>query len=264
MRKVLYLFAVSAIVYSCGNKDISATYVPRPLTVTEKFNESAEPGDTALRIVKYKGDEKEASDAKEAFSIKFRDTLVNIKISESDSAGGTGKFAFAQFVNTQKTAILAQIADNSGLTAPFFIIALKEGKLDVASLYRASNGKLDTKYTKGVNQVGRNGYVINNDFFVANVNAKVYVLKRQNPDERIQGEFITNSPDKTTLAFLTPTSLYQVNYVANEALNVPLNKDAINDAYRYIQQNFTWQEAKGGIYFMKPGGDKIVDISSFR
>jgi len=263
MKKVLYLIALIAIIYGCGKKEISATYAPRPITVTEKFNESTEPGDSALKIVKYAGEEKAAA-GKELFSIKFRDTLVNIKLTESDSSAGTAKLAFAAFINTQKTAALVQIADESGLTAPFFIVALKDGKLDVGSLYRASNGKKDTEFTKGLTQLGRAGYLINNDFFITNVNAKVHVLKRQNPDERIQGEFITNSPDKTTLVFLTlgSSSIYQVNYASNESLDVKLSKEANADAYRYIQKNFTWQPNSGGVYFFKP--DKVVDISSFK
>ncbi|MES2455556.1 MAG: hypothetical protein V4594_08455 [Bacteroidota bacterium] len=262
MKKVLYLFAFSAILYSCGKKDISATYTPRPLTVTEKFNESAEPGDSALRVVKYKGEEKEPAGS-ELVSVTYRDTVVNIKIGDTDSAA-TAKFASAQFINTQKTALLVQIADNSGLKAPYFIIAIKDKKLDVASLYRASNGKMDQEFTKGAIPVGRNGFLINNDFFVANVTAKVYVLKRQKPEERIQGEFIANSPDKTTLAFLTSqsSSLYQVNYVANEALDLPISKAVSSDVYRYVQKNFSWQPTAGGVYFFKP--DKIVDISAFK
>ncbi|HKG06593.1 MAG TPA: hypothetical protein VKB19_09060 [Pedobacter sp.] len=263
MKKVLYLFVLSAVIYSCGQKDISKTYVARPLTVTEKFNESAEPGDTALKIVKYAGNGKEEA-GKELFSIKYKDTLVTIKLSETDTSAGTAKLAFASFVNTQKTAALVQIADESGLTAPFFIVALKDGKLDVSSLYRASIGAKDSEYTKGLTKIGRNGYLINNDFFVANVNAKVYVLKRQNPDERIQGEFMTNSPDKTTLVFLTPatSSIYQVNYVSNQSLDQKLSKEANADAYRHVQKSFTWQANSGGVYFFKP--DKVVDISSFK
>jgi len=265
MKKVLYLFALSSVLYSCGKKDISATYVPRAITVTEKFNDSNDPADSALKIVKYTEDGTEATD-KNLVAVKFRDTIVNIKPGESDTASGIGKFSFAEFINTQKTAILAQVADGSGLTAPLFIIALKDGKLDVVSLYRPSNGKMDGEFTKGQTRIGRNGYLVNNDFFVANVNAKVYVLKRQHPDERIQGEFFGNSPDRTTLAFLTTatSSVYQVNYVSGEVLDQPIKKEALDDAYRYVQKNFTWQPNKNGTYFFTPSGNgKVVDISAF-
>lgn len=261
MKKVLYLFALSALIYSCGKKEVSATYTPRVLTVTEKFNESTEGPDTALKVIKYSSDEKDAS-SKDLVSVTFRDTIVNIKLGETDSSA-TGKFASANFINTQKTALLVQVADQSG-KAPYFIVALKEGKLDVVSLYRPSNGKMDLEFTKGAIPVGRNGYVVNNDFFVANVTAKVYVLKRQKPEERIQGEFIANSPDRTTLAFLTSqtSSLYQVNYVANQSLDLPISKEVSSDVYRYVQKNFSWQPTNGGIYFFKP--DKVVDISAFK
>jgi hypothetical protein len=259
MKKVLYLFALSALVYGCGGKEISATYTPRVLTETEKFNESNDGPDTALKVVKYSGDEK---DAKDLVSVKYRDTVVNIKLGGTDSSA-TSKFASANFINTQKTALLVQIADQSG-KAPYFIIAQKEGKLDVVSLYRPSNGKMDLEFTKGAIPVGRNGFLVNNDFFVANVTAKVYLLKRQKPEERIQGEFIANSPDRTTLAFLTSqtSTLYQVNYVANQSLDLPISKEVTSDVYRYVQKNFTWQANAGGIYFFKP--DKVVDISAFK
>ncbi|WP_276090023.1 hypothetical protein [Pedobacter sp. JY14-1] len=266
MKKAVYLLVLSAVVYSCGKKGPSATYVPRTITVTEKFNDSNDQADSALKIVKYTADEKEEAASKDLMAITFRDTLVNIKLHESDS-GAVGKFGFAEFINTQKTAILAQISDNSGLTAPFFVIALKDGKLDVVSLYRPSNGKMDSEFTKGQTRIGRNGYLVNNDFFVANVNAKVYILKRQKPEERIQGEFLGNSPDRTTLAFLTSqtSSVYQTNYVSGEVLDQPLSKEALEDAYRYVQKNFTWQPNKNGTYFFKPGSaENPVDISSFK
>ncbi|WP_256004292.1 hypothetical protein [Pedobacter deserti] len=261
MKRVLYLIGLSAILYSCGKSDTSATYVARPLTVNEKFNSSAP--DSVLKIYPYKGEDA-GSDGKPVYTVKFRDTLVRIQMGESDTGAIAEKFGFAEFINTQKTAMLVQVADNSGLTAPFFIVAFNDGKLDVASLYRASNGKRDKDVTKGINQIGRNGYVVNNDFFVANVNAKVYVLKRQNPEERIQGEFLTHSPDRTTLVFLTPNSLYQVNYVANETLNVPYRPEQANNIIREVQQNYTWQQqGNTSVYFFKPGQDRVVDISEF-
>lgn len=160
------------------------------------------------------------------------------------------------------------MADNSGLAAPSYIIALKNGKLNVVSLYRASNGKEDTKYTTGINKLGRAGYLVNNDFFITNVNANVNLVKRQNPEERIQGEFILNSPDKTTLVFLTPSSLYQVHYPSDEVVNEKLAKPAPQsdaELTEWVKNNYIWAKNKKGITFLKfNDSDRIVDIKEFQ
>lgn len=242
------------------------TYTPRVLTADEKFNESPEGSDSTFKILIKK--DLNTSETKEEYNVKFKDTLVRILINKADPASVTDRFAFVQFINTQKTSLLVQIADNSGLAAPFYLIALKDGKLDVVSLYRPSTGTQDTKYTNGLNQLGRAGYLINNDFFITNVNARVYLIKRQNAGERIQGDFILNSPDKATLVFLTPTSLYQVHYPSDQVFNEKLPSPAPQSAAMrsdWIRNNFSWEKNKKGITFLKfADSDRIVDIKEFQ
>ncbi|MNY05200.1 hypothetical protein D3C86_1379110 [compost metagenome] len=136
------------------------------------------------------------------------------------------------------------------------------------SLYRPSTGKQDTKYTTGIIKVGRAGYVVNNDFYITNVNAQVYLIKRQNPNERIQGQFILNSPDKSTLVFLTEKSLYQVHYVSDDVHNETFSKavpQSAADLPEWVRNNFMWQKNKKGITFLKfNDSDRIVDIREFQ
>ncbi len=269
MRNLIYVFAVAILFVSCKGKNESV-YVPRVLNDTERFNTYQE-GD-ALFIVKYGTDErlKEDKNAEGEFSVKFRDTLITIQTNPSDKAAVANKFSFAQYVNTQKTAILVQIADKSGLAAPCFIINLNENKIDVVSLYRASSGPHDKEFTKGMVKVAKSGYLINNDFFITNVNAKAYMIKREKPEERIQGDFFILSHDKQTLVFLTKTSLYQVHYATNEVLNETLPQQSGTTSEQvalFIQNNYKWVTANN-IAFLKKinrgGTDKVVDISTFK
>jgi hypothetical protein len=265
-KHFLYTLGLSVFLFSCQQQELTATYTPRVLTANEKFNESIEGRDSLFTILAKK--DKNTSEIKEKFNVKFKDTLVKIQVNKADANSVTDQFASAQFINTQRTAVLVQLADNSGLTAPCYLIALKDGKLDVVSLYRPSTGKEDTKYTTGIIKMGRTGYLVNNDFFVTNVNANVYLIKRQNPEERIQGEFILNSPDKSTLVFLTPSSLYQVNYPSDEVLDEKFSKPAPqSDAERnnFITNNFRWAKNKKGINFLKfSDSNRIVDIKEFK
>nr|WP_121271250.1 hypothetical protein [Pedobacter schmidteae] len=267
MKNVLYALGLALILSSCQQKENAVTYTPRVLTADEKFNGYEEGKDSAFTIV-LKKDQAQTSEGKEEFSVKFRDTLVKIQMNKADAGSTTDKFSLVQFINTQKTALLVQVADNSGLAAPCFVLALKDGKLDVVSLYRPSNGKQDSKYTTGLNKIGRAGYLVNNDFFIANVNAQVYLIKRQNPDERIQGEFILNSPDKSTLVFLTPSSLYQVHYQSDDVLNEHISKPAPQssaDIAQWVSSNFIWKKDKKGIAFLKfNDSDRIVDMKEFQ
>lgn len=269
MKNLIYALAVTTLFFSCtGNQSI---IVPRVLNDTERFN-SYQEGD-ALFIVKYGTDErlKEDKNAEGEFSVKFRDTLITIQTDPSDKASVTNKFSFAQYVNTQKTTILAQIADSSGLAAPVYLINLNENKIDVVSLYRASTGSNDPRYTKGLVKVAKSGYLINNDFFVTNVNAKAYMLKREKPEERIQGDFFVLSHDKQTLVFLTQNSLYQVHYATNDVINTPLPEEQIGQSSEqlagFVQANYKWV-SDNNIDFLqridKKGSNKVVDIASFQ
>jgi len=265
MKNLLYALGLSLILLSCQkNQENAVTYTPRVLTATEKFNESQPAADSVFTIYNYNsGNDKETS-GEEAFRVKFRDTVVSIQKSKADSTS-TDKFAFAQFVNTQKTALLVQAADSTGSNTQFYLLALKGGKLDVVSLDRPSAAKQDV--APGLSKVGRAGYLVNNDFFITNVNAQAYLIKRQNADERIQGEFILNSPDKSTLIFLSPNSLYQVHYPSDESFTEKLSKPAPQSAAAvsdWIRENFTWEKNKKGITYLKfSDSDRIVDIREF-
>lgn len=252
--------------FSCQQQEASVTYTPRVLTATEKFNEYQEGADSVFTIYKNNGkDQVDAIDSVDEIGIKFRDTIVRVQISKSDSVI-TDKFIFAQFINTQKTALLVQIANQSGSKAPFYLLALKGGKLDVVSLYRPSKGKQDSKFTDGLVKIGRGGYLINNDFFITNVNAQAYLIKRKDPEERIQGEFIVNSPDKSTLIFLMANSLYEVHYPSDEVFIQPFSTPAPQsaDVAEWIRANFSWEKNKKGITFLKfNDSDRIVDIKEF-
>lgn len=268
MKNIFYALVLTTLLFSCQqSQDKSSTYTPRTLTADEKFNGYTEGADSVFTLVAKKN-QPANSEVNEGFNIKFKDTLVKIQINKADPNSATDKFSFAQFINTQKTTMLVQIADNSGLAAPCFLLALKDGKLDVVSLYRPSTGKQDSKYTIGLNKLGRAGYIVNNDFFITNVNAQVYLIKRQNPEERIQGQFILNSPDKSTLVFLTPKSLYQVHHSSNESLNEPFKgtaPESAADISTWVRNNFIWQTNKKGIAFLKfSDSDRIVDIKEFQ
>ena len=211
---------------------------------------------------------KDDKNAEGEFNIKFRDTTISIQTNPSDPAAKTDKFSFAQYVNTQKTTILVQAAGKEGEIAPIYLINLNENKIEAISLSRPSKGAKDKEYTQGLVKVGKTGFIINNDFFVTNVNAKAYVLKRQNPDERIQGVYFNLSQDKQTLVFLTANSLYQIHYASNKANTqvLPADKSTTPDiAAVYIASNYKWV-VENNIAFLKKTGDsnKIVDISSFK
>jgi hypothetical protein len=268
MKNLVYALALSVFLFSCSGKHESVV-VPRVLTETERFN-SYQEGD-ALFIMKY-GTEDRVKDDKVGqgeFNIKFRDTTIIIQTNPSDPAAKTDKFSFAQYVNTQKTTILAQAAGKEGATAPVYLINLNENKVEVISLSRPSKGAKDKEYTQGLIKVGKTGFIVNNDFFVTNVNAKAYVLKRQNPDERIQGIYFNLSQDKQTLVFLTANSLYQVHYPTNQVNTqiLPADKSTTPDlASVYIASNYKWVVNNKIAFLKKTGGDsnEVVDISSFK
>lgn len=267
MKNLFYALVLSVFLFSCSKHE--SVIVPRLLTETERFN-SYQEGD-ALFIMKY-GTEDRIKDDKNAtgeFNIKFRDTTIFIQNSPSDPAAKTDKFSFAQYVNTQKTTILAQVAGKEGEIAPIYLINLNENKIDVISLSRPSTGAEDKEYTQGLMKVGKTGFVVNNDFFITNVNAKAYLLKRQNPEERIQGMYFNLSQDKQTLVFLTTNSLYQIHYATNQANThvLPADKSTTPElAAIYIANNFKWVIENNIAFLKKIGGnsDKVVDISEFK
>lgn len=266
MKQIAYALGLSALLFSCQQKETAATYTPRMLTSGEKFNETQPATDSVFSIYKYNSGKDEPNTGAEAFGIKFKDTLVRIQVNKADPNGFADKFSFVQPINTQKTTMLVQLANHPDLATAFYLIAFKENKLNVVSLNRPSTGEHDSKFTNGLNKIGRGGFLVNNDFFITNVNAQVYLIKRQNPEERIQGAFILNSPDKSTLIFLQPSSLYQVHYESDDTFTEKLSKPAPADAdlSDWIKNNFNWKKNKKGITYLKfSDSNRIVDISEF-
>lgn len=264
MKKIVYSSLIAyALLWGCQNGVNERTYLPRPIAPSEDFNNYTKDNSEPFVLVKAQGDNPEL------FAVKFRDTLVKIQSSADDKDFVVDKFSLTQFVNTQKTALLVQQAAEPGLVGPFYLLTVKNDQLDIVSLYRPSTGKEDQKYTQGLARVGSQGYLINNDFFLTNVNAKLYEIRRQNPEERIQGEFMVMSPDKKTFVFLTSSALYEIHYPSGQSFTqslpaaVPPTK---GEVFRWIQNNFNWQKNKNGISFLTANADdnRIVDLSEFK
>jgi len=270
MKLQYLMLLVPALFLGCQKKEEGKVYPSRTLTTKEDFNQFEKGNENSLTVYKYEDVNAQGdSQAKEAFGIKFRDTTVRIQNILSEKAEPTSRFSVAEFLNTQKTALLVQAADSTGLVAPFYLVSLKNGQLDVVRIYRSSKGKEDNRFTKGLSRIGRSGYLINNDYFITTVNAKVYPLTRQNPDERIQGLHFMNSTDKKTLVFLVSSSLYQVNYPTGEAFTQPLGAKVPQrpaELFQWIQQNYTWQTNANGVSFLKSNKDdnRVIDISEFK
>jgi hypothetical protein len=271
MKLQVFAFLLSIVLLSCQKKETGKIYSPRSLTAQEDFNQFEKGNENALSIYKY-ANENANSDGNipgETFGVKFRDTTVSIQANASEKNSVTDQFSFAEFLNTQKTSLLVQLKDSSGLTAPFYLLSIKDGKLDIVSIYRPSSGKEDRRFTKGLSRIGRSGYLINNDFFISTVNVKVYPIKRQNPAERIQGLYFMNSKDKKTLVFLVSSSLYEVNYPTGEVYTQPLPPEMPKDpaeVFPWIQNNYSWQTDERGVSFLKENKDdnRIIDIKEFK
>lgn len=266
MKTKVFAILISCALFGCQQKDDSKTYVPKELTTKENLNQYPKtPGDslTVTRVVQEKTDK---PNAQELYGVKFKGAPIKIQTSKTDVNAVADKFALAEFVNTQKTTLLVQVADSTGLSAPFYLVSLNGDQLDVISLYRASNGKDDSKFTKGMSKIGLTGYLINNDYFVTTVVSKVYTIKRQNDAERIQGLPFINSPNRETFGFLTGSTIYQVNYRTGATYNLqlptplPENPAAL---YAYVQNNYAWTKNSDGVFFLKSGSDnnKIVDMT---
>ncbi len=271
MKSKLYVTLLVAALFGCQGKENVKTYTPRELKGTESFNQYPQKGGDSLSVYNLNGAEpgQNGGEEKESFRVKFGDTIVNIQSGTSDKNLVTGAFSFAQFINSQKTCLLVQSADSTGLTAPFYLITLKGRQLEIVSLYRPSTSKEDSRFTKGATKIGRSGYLVNNDFFITTVNAKVYFLKRQNEEERIQGIHFLNSPDRHTLVFLVSSSLYQVHYPTGTVFTQPLSSKVPAQPgamFAWIQHNFSWQKNAAGISFLKKNveDDKIIDARDLK
>lgn len=266
MKLPIYVILFSLVLLGCQKND-GKVYLPRELTTDEDLNQSVKTA--ALSITRLVDEEADNKAKLEVFSVKFGDTTVKVQTNKADVKSATGHFAYAQFINTQKSSLLVQVADASGLTAPFYLLTLNKGQLDVISLYRASNGKADSRFTKGLTKVGLSGYLINNDYYVTPVSAKVYPIKRQTPEERIQGLYFINSPDKKTVVFLVGSSFYEVHYPSGEtftqllAATAPAEPEAL---YKWIQDNYSWQKNDKGISFLKANieDNRVRNFSEFK
>jgi hypothetical protein len=264
MKTTFYAIILSLVFIGCKQGQLEKNYSARAFSASDDFNGFSQSKQDVLSIVKT--DSGETKDANR-FSVKFKDTTIAI---EDNKKVLGSKLAIAKFINTQKTAMLVQIAGKTGSLAPFYIISLKDGKPEIVSLARPSTGKSDQKFTIGLEELTLTSVMmVNNDFIITTVNSRVFPLKRENPDERIQGKFFMLSPDRNTVAFLTDSSIYQVNYMSGTTLTLPVpakilsQPESIN---QQIQQNYSWQENNKGISFLRSNADdnRVVDISEFK
>ncbi|WP_316840343.1 hypothetical protein [Pedobacter gandavensis] len=264
MKKSLLALSLVAIIFGCSkDEEKTKNYVPRVLAKNEAFNEYSEKKSDSLSIYKLNKPEQE-----EWLTVKFRDSTVSIQTDPKDPKKTTPHFTFAEFINTQKTSLLVQIADETTIVAPVYIISLKDGGLEVISLDRPTQPGPGEKSGLGINRLGRTGHLINNDFFITGVTAKAYLLKRQAPEQRIAGKFLLLSPDRQTIVFATPKELYQVNFITDQTLKQAFPGDLPSELpaiYSWVQNNYSFQKDKQGVSFLKKNdNDRIVDISEFK
>ena len=263
MKTTFYAIILSLVFIGCKQGQLEKNYQARAFSTSDDFNGFSKSKQDVLNIVST--DSVKANDTS-FYSVKFKDTTIAI---EDNKKVLGSKLAIAKFINTQKTAMLVQVAGKTGSVAPFYIISLKDGKPEVVSLARPSTGKSDQKFTIGLEELTLTSVMmVNNDFIITTVNSRVFPLKREKPDERIQGKFFMLSPDRNTVAFLTDSSIYQVNYMSGMTLTQPIPSKILSQPEsinQQIQQNYSWQDSKG-ISFLKPAADdnRIVDISEFK
>ncbi len=257
---VLAIF-LSVSLFACKPGKLETVYTPKAYA-NDDFNEFPKVQNQTLNIVTIAP---ETPEGQESYAITFKDTTVAVQDNPKPLAN---KFKEARFINTQKTAALVQVEDGTGLVSPFYVVSLTDGKVNVTSLNRESKGKNDKEYTKGIEEMSLSNIIVNNDFAIALVNGKIYPIKRQNEDERIQGDFLFNSSDKKTLVFVTGSSLYQVNYRTGETNNLalPAKVAQSSNVADEVRKGYSWATNAKGTSFLKPNPDedRIVDISEFK
>jgi hypothetical protein len=252
MKKLLYLLTIALMGSCAANETVEKVYIPHMINPGETFNEYPSEKDSAItfNVHHEKSGKQVGANPKIWYDVKFGDTVVKIQPNKEGANYTNGKFIRGKFMNTQKTSLLVQIADDFGLRAKFYLISLKNHQLSVTELRRPTTQEGDLNYI-GLIQLGSEGYLINNDFVINPVNSKVYFLKRENPEERIQGQYLLKSQDKGTLVFMRASSLYQVNYQNDEAMTVPFGIDPGQPGlYMYIQENYVWKMKKPGLSFL--------------
>ena len=253
MKKLLTIVTVLLTCLGCTKeKTVERVYIPHIINPGEAFNDYPSEKDSSITFIMHQ--EKEGkqlgANPKVWYQVKFGDTVVKIQTNRQDPNYSNGKFIRGKFMNTQKTTLLAQIADDFGLKAKFYFISLRNHQLTVTELARqtAKEGNLDNV---GLIHLGGEGYLLNNDFLINPVNAKVYFLKREDPEKRIEGQYLMKSPDKGTLVFLRNSSLYQVNYQNDESTSVPFRIDPTQPGlYMHIQENYVWKTKRPGLSFL--------------
>jgi len=262
MKTTLLALFLSTTLLACTQGKLEKTLSSRVITDQDDFNEFPKTKD---KIISIEDIYSENPDSSGGFSVKFKDTAIYIQDGSKPLAK---KFQEARFINSQKTAVLVQIADGAGKISPFYIISLKNSQPDVIALTRPSNGKGDKDFAKGLEEITRTSVLINNDFVISTVRGKVYPVQRKNANELIQGNFILNSGDRTTLVFSGDNSLYQVNYLTGETAELPVPAKVLRSETMVseIQQNYSWFKNARGTSFLKqnPDDDRIVDIKEFK
>ncbi|TDO22685.1 hypothetical protein [Pedobacter duraquae] len=265
MNRICYILLLVGIITSCNKSEHAEVYVPRLLKGEEDLNVRYKEGEAKFTIFNFVKEDKKQR-VGDLIGIRYGDTLIRIQADPNDKTLIHDHFGFAQFVNTDKTCILVQMPNEKGLIGPTYIIALKNGKPEVINPYMASTGKNDLKFTRGVSNVGKSAYLINNDYLLSAVNAKLYTIKRQNPDERIQGYLFLKSSDNETLVFLVNGAFYQVHYPSGETYTLPITSKIAQDdsrgLYKWIQDNYTWIRNSKNISFLLPAptDDGIKDM----
>ncbi|WP_231462218.1 MULTISPECIES: hypothetical protein [unclassified Pedobacter] len=258
--KVTYLFVlISICFFSCSESKLEKTIVANNFTGEENFNTTPKSKKDILTFKKVDSSNVNAI----TYNVKYKDTVISVK---NDPKPVASIFLQPRFLNTQKTAAIVQVADSSGLVSPFYIISLHNGQPEVTKLDRPSNGAMDSKITKGLEELTLSIFLLNNDYVVTIINGRVYQLKRQNDAERIQGRFILYSPDKTTFVFATKTSLYQTNYKTGESVDLKASSDLLApENMANFNNNFTWYKNAKGTSFLKVSDpDRVVELSEFK
>lgn len=263
MKNIFPLLLLTITLFACKQSKLEKILIPRALQNGESFDEFPKSNVQIFTISKVDSSENELTDN---YQILFRDTVLKIN---KDPKPLAIKFLKPKFLNSQKTAVVAQVADKSGLVSPFYIFSFKNGKLEAIELNKSSNGKKDIKVTKGLEELSRSSMIIDNDYLITTINGKVYPIKRQNEAERIQGKIFMVSRDASTLIFLTDNSFYQYNYLTGESFNLPIKPNLVKDEtnlYALVQRNYSWFKNDKGSLFLKdnPDDDRIVDIKEFK
>ncbi|TDG36731.1 hypothetical protein EZJ43_05450 [Pedobacter changchengzhani] len=263
MKNINLVLLLTIFLCACKESKMEHILIPRALQTGESFNEFPK---SKVEIFNFAVVKPNANELLSEYQITFKDTVL---IVDKQPKPQVTKFLNPTYLNSQKTAIVAQVADGTGLVSPFYIFCYKNNKLEAVALNKTSNGKNDAKVTKGLEKLSRASILIDNDYLLTTVNGKVFPIKRQEPNERIQGKIFMVSRDASTLIFLTANSLYQVNYLSNESFNLPLDSKMLNDEsqlYNKVQQNYSWFKNANGTLFLKGNLDdnRIVDIKEFK